>query len=111
MSTYWRRPIVCECGHDGCVRQRESEWSGDTWFNLEGFTGGHLEPRDLEKLKGDENILTALSPKCPRCGRTGAAAYSGRWNFPAPTEAADDDVAKPKVDNQEPKVGNRGPES
>jgi hypothetical protein len=79
MSTYWRRPIVCECGHKGSVRRRESDWSSDEWFNLEGFAGGHLEITNGKLLPDD--LLAAMTPKCPQCRRTGKASYAGNWTM------------------------------
>jgi hypothetical protein len=74
MTTRFKRPIVCECGHEGFEHLTESGFM-DTHehYRLEGFEGGEVTIDG--GLPRFPNILSALHPQCPACGRIGAVRY------------------------------------
>jgi hypothetical protein len=77
MATTTREQLVCECGHKGYLKCRESDQPyGKLWefYSLEGFEGrsAHFEGfcRDLNEL------LASLAPKCPHCDEIGKVRYA-----------------------------------
>jgi hypothetical protein len=86
MSSYFKQPIVCECGHKGFLRLCESghmDFCESYW--LDGFLGGSLAVDYAKGDRGPADILTSLNPVCPQCGRVGAASYvvprTGAWQW------------------------------
>ena len=68
MTMHTRQAIVCECGHTGFIHTRENDQPySANWekHSLEGFAGNTVGGEPY--FKGD--LLAALSPKCPACGR------------------------------------------
>jgi hypothetical protein len=65
-----RDALVCKCGHTGhlVLKDRSSPYSCRLEFSLEGFTGAAIAAISYDYTLG--NILTALSPTCPKCGGT-----------------------------------------
>jgi hypothetical protein len=68
--------IVCECGHRGFIKYAENDqpysslWESCT---LEGFSGGGITITNYKDMPKD--MLAALKPTCPKCGRTGKVTY------------------------------------
>jgi hypothetical protein len=78
MTTYRTLPLICECGHEGYIRCLESDapfmkpWES---FVLNGFSGKHL---DVPYFRGtDDELLSTLEPRCPKCGKGGEVRYKG----------------------------------
>jgi hypothetical protein len=84
MSTYFKQPIVCECGHKGFLRLCESgHMDSRQSYWLDGFIGVDLEVERGCHTPGD--ALASLNPTCLHCGRTGATSYvvprTGAWQW------------------------------
>ena len=92
MSTSFKYPIVCECGHQGfeCLSEW-GHWDSCESYSLEGFEGGEVTiDKDVVTITGADGVatrtsrvagfdsLSALRPKCPECGRIGAVRYAAR---------------------------------
>ena len=71
MTSSSRDALVCACGHTGALKLRENDqpFSG-LWekYSLEGFDGGSITITSYKDMPDD--ILSALHPKCPKCGGT-----------------------------------------
>lgn len=76
MTTTWRDPVVCECGHKG-----EHVWSeNDQPFSKQwerhsfaGFSGSSYQTDGTASL---QEAVEAIQPKCPQCGAVGKLKYA-----------------------------------
>jgi len=77
MTTTTKDPIVCQCGHQGNLvcRENDQPFSG-LWeeYSLEGFGGGSLTITSYREKPDD--LLAALGPKCPQCGKIGGVKHA-----------------------------------
>lgn len=76
MTTSTYDALICECGHRGRLRCRENDAPfSSLWesYSVEGFEGGHVTLTNYKDRPND--MLAALRPKCPKCGKTGAVSY------------------------------------
>jgi hypothetical protein len=68
--------LVCQCGHEGHLLCKENDQPYSAmWevYSLEGFDGGVVSiTRETERPK---DVLAAVNPCCPKCGRTGTVTY------------------------------------
>ncbi|BAE53316.1 hypothetical protein amb4512 [Paramagnetospirillum magneticum AMB-1] len=77
MTTRTKEPIVCECGHEGYLRCSENDQPfSSLWecYSLDGFSGGSLTITSSKEMP--EDLLAALKPTCPKCGKTGSVKYA-----------------------------------
>ncbi len=83
MTSYFKQPIVCECGHKGFVRLSELNhpFGVHDHYWLDGFIGDDLTFTRDNCANKPKDILSALTPKCPQCGRVGAASALGQWKM------------------------------
>lgn len=68
MSTRSTDALICECGHTGLLKSRESDQPyGADWVRheLEGFSGT-VRAWQLNEVR------------CPNCGQTGKVIYADR---------------------------------
>lgn len=69
--------IVCDCGHTGRVKCAENDQPySSLWeqYSLEGFSGNSLTITSYADMPKD--LLVALNPTCPNCGKTGRVRYA-----------------------------------
>ena len=69
--------IVCDCGHSGHVKCAENDQPySSLWeqYSLEGFSGNSLTITSYADMPKD--LLVALNPTCPNCGKTGRVRYA-----------------------------------
>lgn len=77
MTLRTREALICQCGHTGYLKCSENDQPySDMWesYSLEGFNGDGLTVTDHRNRPKD--ILAAMKPACPKCGRTGRVKYS-----------------------------------
>jgi hypothetical protein len=71
--------LVCKCGHAGKLdcSENDSPFSR-LWecYSLDGFTGRDLTITDYSDIPPD--ILTYMTPTCPKCGAEGKVAFARR---------------------------------
>lgn len=77
VTTRMRDALVCECGHTGHLLLSENDQPfSSLWENyrLEGFSGNEITITNYADRPHD--VLAALQPTCPKCGKTGAVKYA-----------------------------------
>ena len=71
-----RDPLICECGHEGYLKCSENDQPySSLWesYSLEGFSGNGFTITNHKDMPKD--LLAALAPTCPQCGKTGKVKY------------------------------------
>lgn len=79
MTTRTSEPIICECGHKGYLKCSENDQPySSLWeaYSLEGFDGRGLTITSYAEMP--EDILAAMHPTCPACGKTGLVKRAPR---------------------------------
>lgn len=75
MTTHWREPIVCECGHEGILHWSENDapfskqWES---YSVSGFEGQGFE---ISGYTTSTDALKRINPKCPKCGEVGKVRH------------------------------------
>jgi hypothetical protein len=76
MTTHWKEPVVCECGHTGIVHWAENDQPfSKQWerYSIEGFNGEGFEIAGFCTL---EKAIERMKPVCPVCGAVGKIKYA-----------------------------------
>jgi hypothetical protein len=71
VTTHWKEPVVCECGHTGVVHWAENDQPfSRQWerYSIEGFDGQGFEIAGTIIL---DEALAQMNPACPACGAQG----------------------------------------
>lgn len=75
MTTHYREPVACECGHPGEVRWKENDQPfSKQWesYSISGFEGDGFQVEGFVTLS---DALERMKPKCPECGAVGKVRY------------------------------------
>lgn len=74
MTSHWREPVVCECGHGGFVCWSENDQPfSKQWekYRIDGFDG---EGFYIEGSVTIAEAIKRMKPTCPVCGAVGKVA-------------------------------------
>jgi hypothetical protein len=74
MTSYQRYPVICACGHEGRLVREENDapftQQYEIW-HVEEFASKRLDFPGSYFKGTQEELLTALEPRCPSCGEIG----------------------------------------
>jgi hypothetical protein len=76
MTTRWKEPVVCECGHKGIVHWSENDQPfSSQWetYRIEGFEGEGFEIAGSCTL---DDAIERMKAVCPICGAVGKIKYA-----------------------------------
>lgn len=77
VTTTTREALICGCGHKGTLLCKENDAPFSALYeaySLAGFKGGRIVVDNWSKMPAD--ILAALQPICPECGRGDRITYA-----------------------------------
>jgi len=77
MAMRTQEPIICECGHKGALHCKENDAPFSRMYedySVTGFQGESISITDNDKRPDD--MLAAMSLKCPECGQAGKVTYA-----------------------------------
>ena len=71
MSTHWREPVQCECGHEGILHWSENDAPFSRQWEQYSMSGFEAEGFYIEGYTTSSEALERMKPKCPKCGQVG----------------------------------------